>query len=241
MNRIYSLIFFSIVSCDKPCKKFLILMVICPTKNLKKKKMLSFLLLCFFTFEAPINITEFFLGKWNISQTTLNDFDKESQKPTEFMELSFAISTEDEEPENTVIVGDLMKENEDGINEPFLTIKLEINQQEQTIGVLTSPPDEFLFNSLVNFDNIRVDDQTFCFSGKDNEKNIEYSFTYFSPYEAHLTIFDKAENIVSNYWLQKPRPPQSSSSMNMMMMMMPLISMCLMQMPAMQQQQQQQA
>lgn len=182
-------------------------------------------LFCILSISAPVNISTFITGNWNISALTITPEGVEDEESRVRYEVIFQKSEENQYE----YLGEIMGENEEGILSPVLRMKLELSEDDPneikiSIGSPESDDYDEYTKVVANTDEV---ESTITIAGKVGDDI--YSFVTLSDFEAEITYHNHETKTNTLYRLEKDRPPaqNSPSLMNFMPMIMMFIMQCM--------------
>ena len=182
-------------------------------------------LFCILGLSAPLNISTFIPGNWNITAITVSPEGIEDEESRVRYEVVFQQSEESQYE----YLGEIMGENDEGILAPILRVKLEISDEdpnEVKISIGNPESDDYDEYTQINANTDDIKD-AITFTGK--IANDYYSFISLSDFEAEITYHNHDSKSNTIYRLEKDRPPQNQglSLMNFMPMIMMLMMQCM--------------
>lgn len=182
-------------------------------------------LFCILGVSAPLNISTFITGNWNISAVTISQEGIEDEESRIRYEVLFQQS--DENPYE--YLGEIMGETEEGILSPVLRMKLTLSDEDPndikvSIGSPESEDYDEYTNVRANTDEV---ENTITIHGKIADDY--YSFITVSDFEAEITYHNHDSKTITLYRLEKDRPASNNSTslMNFMPMIMMLMMQCM--------------
>lgn len=185
-------------------------------------------LFCILGLSAPLNISTFITGNWNITALTVSPEGIEDEESRVRYEVVFQPSEENQYE----YLGEVMGENEEGILAPVLKLKLELSDEDPneikiSIGNLESDESDEYDEYTKVVANTDLVENVITISGKVG--NDIYSFVTLSDFEAEITYHDHETKSNIIYRLEKDRPAtqNSPSLMNFMPMIMMLMMQCM--------------